>query len=122
MRISDWSSDVCASDLERPPLRDLLSALSGLHDRVAAQTMDAVSHGEEIYDHARLLMGLAGALALLMVIGAVAMVMLLVSRRLRRSEERRVGEECVSTGRTRGSAYNEKKKQELKKQNKQKTQ
>src|SRR3546814_4099096 len=88
MRISDWSSDVCASDLERPPLRDLLSALSGLHDRVAAQTMDAASHGEEIYDHARLLMGLAGALALLVVIGAVAMVMLLVSRRLRRLEAR----------------------------------
>src|SRR3546814_6329513 len=50
--------------------------------------MDAASHGEEIYDHARLLMGLAGALALLVVIGAVAMVMLLVSRRLRRLEAR----------------------------------
>src|SRR3546814_18465662 len=34
--------------------QDLLSALSGLHDRVAAPTMDAVSPGAEICDHPRL--------------------------------------------------------------------
>src|SRR3546814_16482426 len=37
---------------------------------------------------------------------------------IKRSEERRVGKECVSTCRSRGSTYHEKKKQRMNRQNK----
>src|SRR3546814_2260246 len=64
MRISDWSSDVCSSDLER---RD-----GGGGDREHRAAADTV--GED-------------------------------ARRDDRSEERRVGKECVSTCRSRWSPY-----------------
>src|SRR3546814_6879334 len=90
MRISDWSSDVCSSDLTislatcgpDPSLRRWHSyqaaffwhwagAGTGSAERMAS-TMATVSAGRS---------------------------------RLRRSEERRVGKECVSTCRTRWSPY-----------------
>src|SRR3546814_7153256 len=71
MRISDWSSDVCSSDLEvQSELRSLAEALRG--DAGAIQVL-----------------GFAGPQA---DVGA-------------RSEERRVGKECVSTCRSRWSPY-----------------
>src|SRR3546814_6184521 len=83
MRISDWSSDVCSSDL--------CLAHADVHDGPAHALadgghadgcVDAVGHGDDP--------GRRGA------------------GRLQpdaRSEERRVGKECVSTCRTRGSTY-----------------
>src|SRR3546814_7180069 len=65
MRISDWSSDVCSSDLKNSPPMMLMASLS------ADGTMAATPKY-----HNRM-----------------------------RSEERRVGKECVSTCRSRWSPY-----------------
>src|SRR3546814_973239 len=66
MRISDWSSDVCSSDLQeaRQIRRNLLDHMPGMHRRMGGQDAQLV-----------------------------------------RSEERRVGKECVSTCRSRWSPY-----------------
>src|SRR3546814_12228521 len=81
MRISDWSSDVCSSDLGTPcevQLRTLLQhAHSQLtHDTIYKPKTIASSH----------------------------------TKRFVRSEERRVGKECVSTCRSRWSPYHYTKK------------
>src|SRR3546814_3929217 len=78
MRISDWSSDVCSSDLlffqisERRGAREKRSLGSSFYDRSAA-TIRNIGRS---------------------------------SSACRRSEERRVGKECVSTCRSRWSPYN----------------
>src|SRR3546814_6799475 len=72
MRISDWSSDVCSSDLV------------GL-SRIGLRLLDA---GQCLVDH-----GMGDGWA------QVAFVV------AQRSEERRVGKECVSTCRSRWSPY-----------------
>src|SRR3546814_19991190 len=101
MRISDWSSDVCSSDLEPgtlgPERRDLRSLGGGLADRDVA--------GTDV--PAGLLLGLGEprrevpARRLLGVVSGVR-----EPQRGARSEERRVGKECVSTCRSRWSPYN----------------
>src|SRR3546814_13840103 len=78
MRISDWSSDVCSSDLPR-------WANSA---EVATMTGEDPDPFEAIV--------LRGRSALAWEV-------------LRRSEERRVGKECVSTCRSRWSPYHSKK-------------
>src|SRR3546814_5371054 len=72
MRISDWSSDVCSSDLQPPAL-----ALGG-HEGIEQVAADVGGNAGSI---------VAGA-----------------EFDRQRSEERRVGKECVSTCRSRGSA------------------
>src|SRR3546814_18444478 len=84
MRISDWSSDVCSSDLLdavvlSPDGRRRLAA-SGLAAINSAETATAIVLGQQ------------------------------VAADLIRSEERRVGKECVSTCRSRWSPYHSKKK------------
>src|SRR3546814_5222083 len=84
MRISDWSSDVCSSDLHRAEfgviVRHLvhgglsLSAVSLRHSLLFATC------GRHLTPERR-------------------------SRHISRSEERRVGKECVSTCRSRWSPY-----------------
>src|SRR3546814_11134993 len=104
MRISDWSSDVCSSDLLRltkhaagcklqENRRGGRSAVAD-EDRLFGQgEMDAGRfHAGDFGDASRKLAFLA----------------LLQSRLLQRaarSEERRVGKECVRTCRSRGSPY-----------------
>src|SRR3546814_13501658 len=96
MRISDWSSDVCSSDLLRVvPGRDALSLPVSKH----GAPRDAQRCGY-------LVVGLvAGRQPAHLppttsdVVGGVARV------RLASSEERRVGKECVSTCRSRWSPY-----------------
>src|SRR3546814_20800317 len=102
MRISDWSSDVCSSDLRRRLLRTL------------------VTHGRAFYPEGRIGRGvtvlntvvLGGATAFQAASGLlIDMAASLapgnpeIGYRLLfaalRSEERRVGKECVSTCRTR---------------------
>src|SRR3546814_7568749 len=79
MRISDWSSDVCSSDL-----RDLRQ-----DHRAHLGRMDvAVRHPEFASDH-----------------GCRRAAQRHRSAETRRSEERRVGKECVSTCRSRWSPY-----------------
>src|SRR3546814_10768802 len=75
MRISDWSSDVCSSDLEK------------IHD-------------EEDQDH-----GLAQCLRHLRQRHLDELGRIERHGPLDRSEERRVGKECVSAGRSRWSPY-----------------
>src|SRR3546814_1863094 len=88
MRISDWSSDVCSSDL---PL------LSG---RLVRKTIGAIANGP-LYGR---------KCQELEFLGVVLMVDFFCKKRLQRlralrSEERRVGKECVSTCRSRWSPY-----------------
>src|SRR3546814_7040247 len=89
MRISDWSSDVCSSDLpstycsiqERHPNSD------------SAIVRGMVQRGTNVLDIA------LDALAF----DAFRCVVIVLTLPRNRSEERRVGKECVSTCRSRGS-------------------
>src|SRR3546814_1798538 len=85
MRISDWSSDVCSSDLTINEIVESGARLVISADR-APHMLDAVDP--------RILSRLAG--------GLVADISRLTSTR---SEERRVGKECVSTCRSRWWPY-----------------
>src|SRR3546814_12909133 len=111
MRISDWSSDVCSSDLF-----DTVDQLHAQRYRRAAglfQTFEGVMIGQGQDSHAFLertrnqYRGRQGA------IGGRAMAVQINIHR--RSEERRVGKECVSTCRSRWAAEHEKKKKQNKK-------
>src|SRR3546814_20421992 len=87
MRISDWSSDVCSSDLHRcgdvPPV----AADQQIGTRLREQRSAADEQREEPRE-------------------APAP---LPQQQPQRSEERRVGKECVSTCRSRWSPYHSKK-------------
>src|SRR3546814_14775394 len=96
MRISDWSSDVCSSDLT-----DRVSGLAreaGHPIRIAAidkdKWMEASRHGFLTGDHR----GMAAVLS-------AAAVKRDLAPEARRSEERRVGKACDSTCRSRWSPY-----------------
>src|SRR3546814_13739428 len=80
MRISDWSSDVCSSDLqsENALRRSSFSASKPMLVQTSVVTRWVLRHAS---------------------VGSA-----------NRSEERRVGKECVSTCRSRWSPYHEKKK------------
>src|SRR3546814_4606583 len=82
MRISDWSSDVCSSDLL---LEQTLKVFARLGVKLVEMTppdMEAVTAAANV-----IISGEASAL------------------HANRSEERRVGKECVSTCRSRWSPY-----------------
>src|SRR3546814_1565037 len=89
MRISDWSSDVCSSDLRRDRRGDGRGRVGDEAGRLGGGDMFqndlqrrkiAYQLGERALDEHRLTVE-------------------------DRSEERRVGKECVSTGRSRWSPY-----------------
>src|SRR3546814_2288045 len=79
MRISDWSSDVCSSDLDTPG--NELSYITNL----PSMAVTALYHGKATAASPEALPKKRG--------------------NGRRSEERRVGKECVSTCRSRWSPY-----------------
>src|SRR3546814_21085402 len=82
MRISDWSSDVCSSDLQ--PLRITFEDLPIFVDRGRSRDLSPCRYGHlDISWRSTRSKG----------------------ERSRRSEERRVGKECVSTCRSRWSPY-----------------
>src|SRR3546814_12345436 len=95
MRISDWSSDVCSSDLEAREfarvgcdLPDVGAIIVEADARAQASgTADVERIGAHDIDAARARVDGVGE----------------------RSEERRVGKECVSTCRSRWSPYHKKK-------------
>src|SRR3546814_9025034 len=100
MRISDWSSDVCSSDLGRQARlvdRQDAEARRGVYgDRVSLGSVQEIVEGRtDVQDTG--FSGLEGAVLRLLPAG--------VSDRGRRSEERRVGQGCVSTCRSRWSPY-----------------
>src|SRR3546814_14264449 len=122
MRISDWSSDVCSSDLpaqrfpDRPSHRD-----GGRHDTLfASQTFQRIRQQARL----RLFGGGHGQRFPVLVqyrpaAKSGADFGIVLKRRGHgsvRSEERRVGKECVSTCRSRWSPTHKKKKNKNKKQ------
>src|SRR3546814_12055744 len=96
MRISDWSSDVCSSDLSRHAHRAkgkkerkrMAEAEPQVEDRTIRLQVAAARQEESGQGIARM------SRASISAIGA-----------MERSEERRVGKECVSTCRSRWSPY-----------------
>src|SRR3546814_18052851 len=99
MRISDWSSDVCSSDLALAGEQTGVQAAAGGHARAVAIAAERRADRTDESD-------LAGAVVEAVARGHLAAVVG-VERVQRpacvdaRSEERRVGKEGVSTGRTR---------------------
>src|SRR3546814_15516049 len=104
MRISDWSSDVCSSDLVGIDMESATIAAQGYRFRVPYGTLLCVSdkpiHGElklpgqanRFYEE---------AIASHLRVGIETCELL----RQERSEARRVGKACVSTCRSRWSPY-----------------
>src|SRR3546814_20806613 len=105
MRISDWSSDVCSSDLQQAAAVTFAGMIvvggEGRGDALGAQQLagdpgvlagDAVGAAQHVERPPADVAEVADG------------------RRHQRSEERRVGKECVSTCRSRCSPYHLKKK------------
>src|SRR3546814_13756433 len=96
MRISDWSSDVCSSDLLFK--RDMVDAGTRDVARAARSCADLVDRLVHRFQHYRML-----AHAEIVVRAPDRHVAAAVRAVTERSEERRVGQECVSTCRSRWS-------------------
>src|SRR3546814_13313771 len=94
MRISDWSSDVCSSDLGEPHQMAEDTQVAGI----------PIAHPDGAGSAAVAAASAAGMVST--IVGASPAGTSL------RSEERRVGKECVSPCRSRWSPYNSNKKQE----------
>src|SRR3546814_11370718 len=112
MRISDWSSDVCSSDLYLGTsfawflIGGAMAML--IRSELAFPGQDVVN--DELYNQLFTMHGtimlLLFATPLFFGFGNVIMPLQIGSR----SEERRVGKECVSTCRSRCEPYHSKKK------------
>src|SRR3546814_15104470 len=110
MRISDWSSDVCSSDLNEPertvyggrivalwePLENLSATLIYQHDKYEerGQTQHLIKDGT----------GIGTNVSIEALAASIGQTDFEVGKLLR-SEERRVGKECVSQCRYRWSPY-----------------
>src|SRR3546814_19568032 len=99
MRISDWSSDVCSSDLEVEEVH------VGRRIEATQRAVQIDGCGLERDRHALGNHHLHADAGEDVVLDAVDRLLVII-----RSEERRVGKECVSTCRTRWSRYHYKKK------------
>src|SRR3546814_18405045 len=104
MRISDWSSDVCSSDLTRASLRRFLC--DNTKRRHVVQHVIPTLACQIVIPHDEMpptIMGIVCDL-MRMILAYRAVACLTISHRIiARSEERRVGKDCVSTCRSRGS-------------------
>src|SRR3546814_21046330 len=99
MRISDWSSDVCSSDLHAlgiEAVQDNLEALAFLADAVCVGN-------EQVFDEQHVRIDRVTTHLVNQPHFDLAAVEVGVEQG--RSEERRVGQECVSTCRSRWSPY-----------------
>src|SRR3546814_14760112 len=120
MRISDWSSDVCSSDLECEEIADL----KGLNRRnpllagallLSMFSLAGIPPLAGFYAKLSVLQVLVGADHVAIAVVAVMLSLIGAFFYLRivqvayfdepRSDERRVGKECVSTCRSRWSPY-----------------
>src|SRR3546814_15018260 len=99
MRISDWSSDVCSSDLQMIPNHDhLFESVRGL----------GLMLGVKMKTDSRAFVGYLRTKGLLTVAAGDNVVRVLPPLNIaesHRSEERRGGKECGSTCRSRWSRY-----------------
>src|SRR3546814_6727921 len=96
MRISDWSSDVCSSDLV-----GLEAAHLGAVVRIDARSLDPAQRVEMLAQLGRA----RGDQGIMRHLRACPAAILPPALCRHRSEERRVGKECVSTCRSRWSPY-----------------
>src|SRR3546814_20553623 len=103
MRISDWSSDVCSSDLRH---RRSHAVLAGRH-RQHLETGRKTTRGNSIVTLE--INGVRKAFGGNVVISGTTLAP--EKGLITRSEERRVGKECVSTCRSRWSPYHSKTQQ-----------
>src|SRR3546814_18057810 len=117
MRISDWSSDVCSSDLDRVIAGTLvttekkLAALTGSETDLRSLAIGKVPIPSRLETRHMALIGTTGSgttTALRQLLAGIE------ARGEARSAERRVGKEGVSTCRSRGSPSHEKKKKNTK--------
>src|SRR3546814_15292612 len=130
MRISDWSSDVCSSDLSHfetltrfahgeSPYQTIVFAehVGLIQDFDLACCRRAITFLAERAESSpvNLAVNLSG-LSLQNDLFVDSLMRLLQQNRNLRSEERRVGKECVSTFRSRWSPYHEKKNSAIKTQ------
>src|SRR3546814_16647843 len=100
MRISDWSSDVCSSDLPAVSVRKSLASSEHILSLIDGKPYKTLKRHLAVNgltpDEYRERYGLPKSYPL---------VAKSYSEARRRSEERRVGKECVSTCRSRWSPY-----------------
>src|SRR3546814_12380978 len=108
MRISDWSSDVCSSDLGQPSEGWMTYGMADLVQR--KRMIDDGSSPEEVK---RVERAALDALLGVCETSACRRQTLLSHFGETRSEERRVGKECVSTCRSRWSPNHSKTKKTL---------
>src|SRR3546814_13113235 len=110
MRISDWSSDVCSSDLVLAAPGRIGEELAGALPVAAHLEVADLGEVEGLqHDPGR---GMPAAARGDLLVDVVVVGLRGVPGH--RSEERRVGKECVSTCRSRWSPYHEKKKKDQK--------
>src|SRR3546814_1076727 len=102
MRISDWSSDVCSSDLEHKLREEAEDERFTSHDRSLLREADADGVVRSGGGDDRFRQTLRAAR--LQKLRRLGLAEEIAPRRWR-SEERRVGKECVSTCRYRWSPY-----------------
>src|SRR3546814_11229487 len=101
MRISDWSSDVCSSDLIRPPSQQMRHSRDQIVESlIVIKAADKADDVRAIESKLRSLTGVGRD-------GSAEHVHVHTIRG--RTEERRVGKECVRTCRSRWPQYNSKK-------------
>src|SRR3546814_992147 len=100
MRISDWSSDVCSSDLARPNVTADAACLC----LMAGNAVVLRGGSEALHSNQAIAAVLHGAMAAHGV--PEAALTLIADTERERSEERRVGKECVSPFRSRWSPFN----------------
>src|SRR3546814_16638889 len=105
MRISDWSSDVCSSDLAAPVAEPRDHVVDRFHESVPVAGSVAGPAGIR---HQHLAPSLPSAGSMCFADGGSFV------KPFGRSEERRGGKECVSTCRYRWAQYHEKKKKMIK--------
>src|SRR3546814_5059128 len=106
MRISDWSSDVCSSDLQGEPQFSGCLGLK-LDFRRAIFTSQSCNHllgRHNLADHTDALSA-SPYVPPRFDLQLFSRSEVELGRITSRSEERRVGKECVSTCRSRGSQY-----------------
>src|SRR3546814_17997077 len=113
MRISDWSSDVCSSDLAR---HEILDGTGNVRALVPGHRFTLADHPQDALNEEYVVtsvrhsgsnnLGNDGGPS------SYGNSFTCTPNRVQRSEERRVGKECVSPCRSRGSPYPNKKKTE----------
>src|SRR3546814_20204478 len=113
MRISDWSSDVCSSDLLARARE--AEAVAQISDRISTELEKeklVASYEAEVAKKKKLVDAYTADRAKLVSKGSEKRAQRHTELAGARSEERRVGKECVRTCRSRWAPYHETKKNE----------